>query len=76
MLPRAPYKSGHLLACTRVLHLSDLCNSHSTCSTVWYFSYDYQIKRWYSTNSYIRIAVSCGIIATFLRLNYFGFFDL
>ena len=43
---------------------------------VWYFSYDYQIKRWYSTNSYIRIAVSCGIIATFLRLNYFLFFDL
>ena len=43
---------------------------------MWYFSYDYQIKRWYSTNSYIRIAVSCGIIATFLRLNYFRFFDL
>ena len=43
---------------------------------VWYFSYDYQIKRWYSTNSYIRIAVSCGIISTFLRLNHFLFFDL
>ena len=43
---------------------------------VWYFSHDYQIKRWYSTNSYIRIAVSCRIIATFLRLNYFLFFDL
>ena len=42
---------------------------------VWYFSHDYQIKRWYSTNSYIRIAVSCRI-ATFLRLNYFLFFDL
>ena len=76
MLSRAPFKSGHLLACTRVLHLSDLCNSQSTCSTVWYFSYDYQIKRRYLTNSYIGIAVSCGIIATFLRLNYFLFFDL
>ena len=43
---------------------------------VWYFSHDYQIKRWYSTNSYIRIAVSCGIISTFLRLNHFLFFDL
>ena len=43
---------------------------------VWYFSHDYQIKRWYSTNSYIRIEVSCGLIATFLLLNYFRLFDL
>ena len=40
---------------------------------VWYFGYDYQIKRWYSTNSYLRIAVSCGIIATFLWLKILFF---